>query len=126
MPYTQFKRHIPKPPKWVYAPTTKNKQTTSLIQQKTAEDINHLIYDDIICTTMLSSFKCEPESQLLQKLLLHMPMMLVPDSGETSLVVIDSGATVSVTYVKEDFVGTIHPTPFHHMQQLSESLDVMG
>ena len=40
--------------------------------------------------------------------------------------VIDSGATASETYVKEDFVGTIYPSPFHHMQGLLESLDVMG
>ena len=39
----------------------------------------------------------------------------IPDNESTFLIVIDSGATASVTSLKEDFIDTIKPSPFHQI-----------
>jgi len=55
-----------------------------------------------------------------------MPTTLVSDNESTFPIVIDSGATASVMYHKEDYIDTIKLSQFHQMQGLAEHLDIMG
>jgi len=122
--YIRIKRPLPKPPNWSFPHSTMEKKPTVLmIKQKTVDKIDNLFYGK---SSVPTSLTCQQEPDLLRKLIQYMPTTLLPDNESSFSVVIDSGATASVSYVKEDFVGTIHPSPFHQMQGLAESLEVMG
>ena len=49
-----------------------------------------------------------------------------PFEEQTFPVVVDSGATASVSYCKEDFITPLSPSPFRQMKGLAETLDVEG
>ena len=66
------------------------------------------------------------EPTLLKHLLNHVPSLLIHDNGALFPIVINSGVTVSVSYVKEDFVELLKPLPFQQMKALTETLDVAG
>ena len=97
-----------------------------MIQQETIDAIDKLFYGKYEEPKKLTSLICyQQEPELLNKLIQHMPTMLVSDNKRTFPIVIDSHTTASIMYCKEDFTDTIKPSPFHQMQRLAEHLDIM-
>ena len=73
-----------------------------------------------------SSLSLSQETKLLQQLINYVPSLLLQDEVQTFPVVVDSGATASVSYCKEDFITPLSPSPFRQMKGLAETLDVEG
>ena len=97
-----------------------------LPDQKFMNNFNGLLYGEPPTTSpMLTSYIWQGEPTLLRKLIQQMPSMLLPDADAMFPIAIDSGTTASITHVKEDFQEGIQPSPFHHMQGLSKSIDIL-
>jgi len=73
-----------------------------------------------------SSLSSSQETKLLQQSINYIPSLLIRDEAQTFPVVVDSGATASVSYCKEDFITPLSPSPFRQMKGLAETLDVEG